>query len=199
MVARALAYIAWYALGVILICGGLVVIFYGGAPLARDNPPIGDALLGAIEALVGFVMLVAGYRSGARANAIRKRTSPTSPNNASSPANTTALVSDGVKKVLSGQRLMQYAILAYIASVAVQMYVSPLAGSLGVVLTTIIGVVGFVKVSRGLRDSAFMTIVLVVLMLVPIVNLITLLIVNSRATRALRSAGYRVGFLGASK
>lgn len=40
-------------------------------------------------------------------------------------------------------------------------------------------------------------IILVILMLVPLVNLATLLILNSRATNALRVAGYKVGLLGA--
>jgi hypothetical protein len=38
-----------------------------------------------------------------------------------------------------------------------------------------------------------------VLMFVPLINLLTLLVVNGRATRVLRDAGYRVGLLGASR
>jgi len=42
-------------------------------------------------------------------------------------------------------------------------------------------------------------IVIGVCMFIPLVSLITLLLLNSRATTALRAAGYRVGLLGASK
>ena len=42
-------------------------------------------------------------------------------------------------------------------------------------------------------------ILLVILMFVPLVNLITLLVLNARATRRLREAGYKVGLLGASR
>jgi len=37
----------------------------------------------------------------------------------------------------------------------------------------------------------------VILLFIPVLNIVILLILSSRATRALRQAGYRVGFFGA--
>jgi hypothetical protein len=53
--------------------------------------------------------------------------------------------------------------------------------------------------ATGMGMSLTRKILLVLLMFVPLVSLIVLLILNSRATSALRAAGYRVGFFGASK
>lgn len=36
-------------------------------------------------------------------------------------------------------------------------------------------------------------------LIIPLIGLITLLILNSKATAALRAAGYKVGLLGASR
>jgi hypothetical protein len=42
-------------------------------------------------------------------------------------------------------------------------------------------------------------VLLAVLMVIPLIGLITLVILNSRATKALRAGGYKVGLLGASR
>jgi hypothetical protein len=99
--------------------------------------------------------------------------------------------------VASGQKLVIYAILFQLVTVAVQMTV----GSLPVVLalTVLVSIIGVVRLSAGMGHSIVTRIILAILMLVPPINLITLLVLNSRATRTLRAAGYKVGLLGASK
>lgn len=102
-----------------------------------------------------------------------------------------------IEVVASGQKLVIYAILFQLVTVAVQMTV----GSLPVVLalTVLVSIIGVVRLSAGMGHSIVTRIILAILMLVPPINLITLLVLNSRATRTLRAAGYKVGLLGASK
>ena len=110
------------------------------------------------------------------------------------------LASDpGLEGLAKGQKLIIYAVLAYIASAAVQSFVAPLAGLAVLLLATLLAVVGLIKVSRGLQHPALLTTLIVALTFVPIINWITLLIVNGRATRVLRKGGYKVGLLGASR
>jgi len=59
--------------------------------------------------------------------------------------------------------------------------------------------VGMFRLAGGLGYSTAVKILLVVLLLVPLVGLITLLVLNSRATKALQAAGYKVGLLGARR
>ena len=59
--------------------------------------------------------------------------------------------------------------------------------------------VGVLRLSRGLAWSSAARVALVVLLFVPLVGLVTLLLLNARANRELRRAGYKVGFLGASR
>lgn len=72
--------------------------------------------------------------------------------------------------------------------------------SLGIIVI-LIWLVGFylvLKLMGALRIHWFWRIFLGVLMIVPLVGLLILLSLNSRATKALRNAGLRVGFMGAS-
>lgn len=100
--------------------------------------------------------------------------------------------------VALGQRLIIYAILAQLGALALKGVLGPLAG---LVLLGALGMslFGVYRVSKGLGHSTPIKIVIGVCMFIPLVSLITLLLLNSRATTALRAAGYRVGLLGASK
>ena len=69
---RAIVYVAWYAVSVFLLFGGLVVIYHGGAPMTKNNAPIGEILPSMLLVALGFGIFVVGYRCGARANRIRK-------------------------------------------------------------------------------------------------------------------------------
>jgi len=109
-----------------------------------------------------------------------------------------------IKQVAFGQKRMIWAILLQLGGVAL----SALSALVGIgpvidVVNLVVGIValglsisGLMKTARGLRIHPVNRGLLVVCLLLPIVNLVTLLILNSRATRALRRAGYQVGLLG---
>ncbi len=99
-------------------------------------------------------------------------------------------------RVARGQKLIVYACVIYLAAMALQVAFGPPANLLNL-LALPLALIGLVRLAGGLGYSSLAKVLLVALMLVPIVNLITLLIVNSRATSALRAAGYKVGLLGA--
>jgi hypothetical protein len=101
-------------------------------------------------------------------------------------------------RVASGQKLVIYACLVYILAGVAQSQIGRVGGLLALP-ALVMALVGVVQVMSGLAWSLFARIAVLVLMFVPLINLITLLVVNSRATAALRNAGYRVGFFGASK
>jgi len=103
-----------------------------------------------------------------------------------------------LNRVASGQRLVIFALLASIVAVALQAVI----GEIAVVFSlaaSIVAIIGIVRLAGGLGSSGLARFFYAVVMLVPLVNLIVMLILNSRATRALRAGGYRVGFLGASQ
>jgi hypothetical protein len=103
-----------------------------------------------------------------------------------------------IETVAAGQKLVIYAILVYFLAVFVRMALGPLGlvvalGALGLALA------GVVRLCTGMGDSTVTKVLCVVLMFVPLVGLVVLLVLNSRAISRLRAAGYRVGFLGASR
>lgn len=110
-----------------------------------------------------------------------------------------------LRELQRGQKLIIYAILAYFGTVflllifvwaGLENVFGPLAGLLAIA-SIIMGLVGSVRLSRGLGNQKELTIFLVILMMVPFLGLIVLLILNSKATKRLRAGGYKVGFLGA--
>jgi hypothetical protein len=104
----------------------------------------------------------------------------------------------GIADVASGQKLVIYAILVYFLAIVLQFVIGPFAALL-LLGTLVMAILGIVRLASGLGISIAMRIVLVILLFIPLVGLIVLLSLNSRATKALREAGYRVGLLGASK
>ena len=107
---------------------------------------------------------------------------------------------DGIDapRVASGQKLVIYAFMAYLLMGLFRSLIGPMSSLLAFPALAM-ALVGVVRVVSGLAWSLLAKIAVIVLMFVPLLNLITLLVVNSRATTALRNAGYKVGFLGASK
>jgi hypothetical protein len=117
-------------------------------------------------------------------------------------------------RVASGKKLIIYACVVYLgglvlfggmARLASGMYPAD-GGTVMVQLTLLwllaslgLSFIGTDHVVSGLAWPRSLRIALLVLMFVSFANLITLLIVNSYATKALRDAGYRAGFFGASK
>jgi len=97
---------------------------------------------------------------------------------------------EDTEKVKSGQKLLIYAILLNFVTMALQAAGVPLLGLLVVVAALGMSLVGIFRVASGMGSGIALKILLVILMFVPLVNLITLLILNSRATKLLREAGY---------
>ena len=114
------------------------------------------------------------------------------------PAEQTASGSERIEKIASGQKLIIYAILVNFLTFALMAVFGDLAGVVGIV-AIVMSFVGMFRLAGGLGYSTAAKILLVILLLVPLIGLITLLVLNSRATKALREAGYTVGLLGARR
>ena len=104
--------------------------------------------------------------------------------------------------LLTGQKRVIYAALLYIATGAVSVIGGENVLASLVVIALVFGFLflgwtGIYKISRGLGYGMGSRIFIMLLMLVPLVGLLTLLMTNSRATKALKAAGYSVGLLGA--
>ncbi len=129
------------------------------------------------------------------------RTSPSQPNPYQAPKAAVGGVdaTEDSEKVRSGQKLLIYAILLNFVTMALQAAGVPLLGLLVVVAALGMSLVGIFRVASGMGSGIVLKILLVILMFVPLVNLITLLLLNSRATKVLREAGYTVGLMGASR
>lgn len=103
-----------------------------------------------------------------------------------------------IDKVASGQKLIIYAILVNFLTAGLIAAFGDVAGLMGIV-AIIMSFVGMFRLAGGLGYSTAAKILILVLLLVPLVSLITLLVLNSRATKALRAAGFQVGLLGVRK
>lgn len=103
-----------------------------------------------------------------------------------------------IEKVASGQKMIIWAILLNFLTIGLQVAIGDIAGLLGIV-ALIFSLVGLFRLATGLGYSTGAKIGFVILLLIPLIGLITLLILNSKATAALRAAGYKVGLLGATK
>lgn len=66
------------------------------------------------------------------------------------------------------------------------------------VFAAVSSIIGLVLLLWGFHYSPIMICCIFILLLIPIINLITLLVLNAKATKTLRKAGYKVGFFGVS-
>lgn len=105
---------------------------------------------------------------------------------------------NNIEKVASGQKLIIWAILLNILTLCLSFAIGDSA-SLLVIGVLILSLIGLFQLTAGLGYSIGAKIGFVILLLLPLIGLITLLILNSKATKALRAAGYKVGLLGASR
>lgn len=101
-----------------------------------------------------------------------------------------------VQKVISGQKLILYAILLNIGANILAARI-PLIGVVAFLVAAVMAITGLAKVCTGLRYHIAATVIFCVLMIVPLLNLIVLLLVNQKATARIREAGYEVGLMGA--
>ena len=112
-----------------------------------------------------------------------------------------------VKKIATGQKLIIYAIFIHMLLITINIvlvrygiiestiYIVIVAGRFFALLLSIIGVI---KLTSALGNSIIMKIIFIILLFLPLINLIVLLLLNSRATRKVQEAGYKVGLFGAS-
>ncbi|MCF3651341.1 hypothetical protein [Synoicihabitans lomoniglobus] len=105
---------------------------------------------------------------------------------------------DSIEQVRTGQRLVLFAILANLLTLPLAL-VPELAMARAAVLLVamVVGVLGIVRMTRGLGFPLMLVVLLALLMLVPLLNLLLLVFVNARATTFLRAQGFKVGLLGA--
>lgn len=103
-----------------------------------------------------------------------------------------------IENVASGQKLIIWAILLNILTYGLVYAIGDIAGLLSIAVI-VLSFVGLFKLASGLGYSIAAKIGFIILLIIPLIGLITLLILNSKATKALRAAGYKVGLLGASR
>jgi len=112
-----------------------------------------------------------------------------------------------IEKVRSGQRFILFAIILNLLVVAIAFLVpktESLDGVFGILniialLTgVVLAIVGVVRLSSGLGYGIAARILIIISMFIPLVSLLVLLMLSSKATAVLRSAGYKVGLLGAA-
>jgi hypothetical protein len=119
---------------------------------------------------------------------------------------------ESIAQLGSGQKLAIYAICTYIGTALVRVLLTALLRSsledddlflIGLfagaafLVAFVLSAVGQWRMADGLGISVGLRVLMVILLFIPLVNIVMLLILSSRSTRALRQAGYRVGFFGA--
>jgi len=102
-----------------------------------------------------------------------------------------------LEQVRSGQKLIIYAIMVNFVAYAARQ--SPSFALLLYGVALIMAFFGIFRLATGLGFSTIIKVVLSLLQFVPLANIVSLLLLSSRATKALRDGGYQVGLLGASR
>jgi hypothetical protein len=112
-----------------------------------------------------------------------------------------SFVNKDMVRLASGQKFIIYSIGLYLVYLVASQAVT---ASLPMMLTTIcgvtafiLGITGMVLITSGLRLPIIWRIVCFFSLVIPLFNFLALLMLNSRATKRLREAGYTVGFWGA--
>jgi len=98
--------------------------------------------------------------------------------------------------VVSGQKLVIYAILLYFLAAALRTVLGPVA-LLPAFACLIMSWIGVYQIACGLNYPVWWRIILLLLMVVPLIGLLVLVMLSSKATSRLRKAGYSVGLMGA--
>ena len=109
-----------------------------------------------------------------------------------------------IARVVTGQKMVLYAIVLWLATPILWGAASQLFqewnGPLILVLAVapyLLGLFGLLRLWSGLGYSELTKLFLLLLLFIPVINVLVLLLINGRATRALRTAGYKIGLLGA--
>ena len=99
--------------------------------------------------------------------------------------------------IAGGQKMVIWAIVLNVASLLTQS-VADLWIVLGIAAIAL-GISGLLLLAKGLGYSTAKKVGLVILAAIPLIGLLMLVMVNARATKVLKEAGYRVGLLGARR
>lgn len=100
-----------------------------------------------------------------------------------------------IDQIASGQKFMIYGILANIIFALLKAAVGDVVAVLAII-SFAISAVGVFRVGSGFGYHMGLKIALIALTIIPLINLIVLLILNARATKVLRAAGFQVGLMG---
>jgi hypothetical protein len=101
-----------------------------------------------------------------------------------------------VQKVISGQKLILYAILLNIGANILAARI-PMVGIVAFLAAGVMAISGLAKVCTGLRYHVAAIVAFCLMMIVPLLNLVVLVMINHKATARIRDAGYEVGLMGA--
>jgi hypothetical protein len=106
-----------------------------------------------------------------------------------------------IELVATGQRLLILAVVVNLGVAAVRGAAGDNWAIVGpaVVVGALVSIVALMRLATGLGYSSETKGLMVIFAFVPLASLVMLGIVNARATKALRAAGYRVGFFGAER
>lgn len=117
----------------------------------------------------------------------------------SSMASTPAPNNASIEDVAVGQRMIIIAIIVNLVAAFLSRSADASVWGLIAIASAIVGIIGLLRVARGLGYSTGRKVLLLVAAFIPLISLIMLVTVNQRANEALKRAGYKVGLLGARR
>lgn len=103
---------------------------------------------------------------------------------------------ESLNLVARGQRHVMFALLAQIVASGF-MGVQPVVGGVLVLAAFLYGVIAVVRLASALGDSVVSRVLFCLGLLLPLLSLIVLAVLSARASKRLRAAGFKIGFLGA--
>ena len=144
------------------------------------------------------------------ANLVTESNSGTSQYDTVAGAALAANTAEAMETMAAGHRLILYATLAFFSALFFAMLVyarnlpvpdsiANIAVVVGIVAASIMALFGVFRVAIGMGYALWVRILLTILLFLPPINIFIILLRFDRAIKALRRAGYRIGFLGASK
>lgn len=108
-------------------------------------------------------------------------------------------------KVAIGQRIIIFSMVIVLIAIGIDFTAfsaTPTGKLVSLVLNILsiaVSIIGVIYLSLALKLPIWALVLAAIAMIVPILNLIVLAILNGRAMKALKPAGYKIGFFGSSK
>jgi len=103
-----------------------------------------------------------------------------------------------LEQLASGRRIINMCMFAWLAAAAFHVTETPVA-VLFFLSSTVAAIIGTLRVAEDIGPSGSKRALLVVGSAIPIVGLLVMAWLSTRATKALRSAGYQVGMFTSGK